>query len=150
MSDKAILTCALTGVLTDPSMANIPVTPEEMAEAARQAWDQGATIVHCHFRDQRPGKGMLPTWDVEVVKSIIDAIRDRVPGIIVNQSTGVIGPDISQPAACLKAIRLGKREPRGSLTHSRRCPMNIQLSDVTLHIDETLMAELAEIKKKRK
>ncbi len=105
MSDKAILTCALTGVLTDPSMANLPVTPEEMAEAARQAWDQGATIVHCHFRDQRPGKGMLPTWDVEVVKSIIDAVRDRVPGIIINQSTGVIGPDISQPVACLKTIQ---------------------------------------------
>jgi uncharacterized protein (DUF849 family) len=105
MSDKAILTCALTGVLTDPSMANLPVTPEEMAEAAKQAWDQGATIVHCHFRDQQPGKGMLPTWDVEVVKSIIDAIRDRVPGIIINQSTGVVGPDISQPVACLKAIK---------------------------------------------
>ncbi len=105
MSDKAILTCALTGVLTDPSMANLPVTPEEMAEAARQAWDQGATIVHCHFRDQRPGKGMLPTWDVGVVKSIVDAIRDRVPGIIINQSTGVVGPDISQPVACLKAIQ---------------------------------------------
>ncbi len=105
MNDKAILTCALTGVLTDPSMANLPVTPEEMAEAAQQAWDQGATIVHCHFRDQQPGKGMLPTWDVDVVTSIIDAIRDRVPGIIINQSTGVIGPDISQPAACLKAIQ---------------------------------------------
>jgi uncharacterized protein (DUF849 family) len=104
MSDKAILTCALTGVLTDPSMANLPVTPEEMAEAAQQAWDQGATIVHCHFRDQRPGKGMLPTWDVNVVKTIIDAIRDRVPGIIINQSTGVVGPDISQPVACLNAI----------------------------------------------
>ncbi|MBU2546868.1 MAG: 3-keto-5-aminohexanoate cleavage protein, partial [Proteobacteria bacterium] len=39
MSDKAVLTCALTGVLTDPSMGNIPVTPEQMAEAAQQAWD---------------------------------------------------------------------------------------------------------------
>jgi uncharacterized protein (DUF849 family) len=105
MSDKAILTCALTGVLTDPSMGNIPVTPEEMAEAAQQAWDHGTTIVHCHFRDQRPGKGMLPTWDVDVVKSIIDAIRDRVPGMIINQSTGVVGPDISQPVACMKAIK---------------------------------------------
>lgn len=105
MSDKAILTCALTGVLTDPSMANLPVTPEEMADAAQQAWDQGATIVHCHFRDQRPGKGMLPTWDVDVVTSIVEAIRERVPEIIVNQSTGIVGPDISPPAACLKAIR---------------------------------------------
>lgn len=105
MRDKVIITCALTGVLTDPSMANLPVTPEQMANAAREAWDQGATIVHCHFRDQRPGKGMLPTWDVAVVRSIVDAIRDRVPGTILNQSTGVVGPDISQPVACLKAIR---------------------------------------------
>lgn len=105
MSDKAVLTCALTGVLTDPSMANLPVTPEDMAEAAQQAWDQGATIVHCHFRDQRPGMGHLPTWDVEVVRSIIDAIRARVPGIIICQSTGIVGPDISEPVACLEAIK---------------------------------------------
>jgi 3-keto-5-aminohexanoate cleavage enzyme len=105
MSDKVVLTCALTGVLTDPSMANLPVTPEEMADAAQHAWDQGAVIVHCHFRDQRPGMGFLPTWDVAVVQTIIDAIRDRVPGIIINQSTGVVGPDISSPVACLEAIQ---------------------------------------------
>ncbi len=105
MSDKAVLTCALTGVLTDPSMADLPVTPEEMAEAARQARDEGAVIVHVHFRDQRPGKGMLPTWDVDVVRSIVEAIRARVPGIIINQSTGVVGADISGPVACLEAVK---------------------------------------------
>jgi len=105
MSDKAILTCALTGVLTNPAMHNVPVTPEDMAEAAEQAWNEGAVIVHCHFRDQREGMGFLPTWDVDVVKSIIDAIRDRTPGMIINQSTGVGGPDISGPVACLEAIK---------------------------------------------
>lgn len=105
MSDKAILTCALTGVLTNPNMGNIPVTPEQMADAAEEAWNQGATIVHCHFRDQRPGMGMYPTWDVGTVSSIINAIRERVPRIIINQSTGVVGPDISGPVACLKAVR---------------------------------------------
>ena len=105
MSDKAILTCALTGVLTSPDMGNLPVTPEEMADAAEQAWNQGAVIVHCHFRNQEPGMGAMPTWDVDVGKSIIDAIRDRVPGIIINQTTGVMGPDISGPVACLEAIK---------------------------------------------
>lgn len=105
MNDKVIITCALTGVRTDPSMGNIPVTPEQMANAAQQAWDQGATIVHCHFRDQRPGKGMLRTWDVGVVKSIVDAIKDRVPDIIINQSTGQSGPDIFGPLACLQAVK---------------------------------------------
>jgi uncharacterized protein (DUF849 family) len=105
MSDKAILTCALTGVLTNPNMGNIPVTPEEMADAAEQAWNQGATIVHCHFRDQRPGMGAYPSWDVDVVTSIIDAIKERVPGIIICQSTGVMGSDISGPIACLEALK---------------------------------------------
>ena len=105
MSDKVIVTCALTGVRTDPKMANIPVTPEQMAEAAQQAWDQGATIVHCHFRDQRPGKGMIRTWDTKVVTSIVDAIKDRVPDIMINQSTGQAGPDYSGPLACLEAVK---------------------------------------------
>jgi uncharacterized protein (DUF849 family) len=105
MSDKAILTCALTGVLTNPNMGNIPVTPDDMADAAEQAWNQGATIVHCHFRDQRPGMGAYPTWDVDAVTSIIDAIKKRVPDMIINQSTGVMGPDISGPIACLEALK---------------------------------------------
>lgn len=105
MADKAILTCALTGVLTDPAKFNLPVTPDEMADAAEQAWNEGATIVHCHFRDQRPGMGWMPTWDLEPVGGILTAIKERVPGIIINMSTGVGGPDISEPVACLEAFK---------------------------------------------
>ena len=54
-SDKAILTCALTGVLTNPKQHPVPVTPEEMAQAAHDAYQAGASIVHCHFRQQEPG-----------------------------------------------------------------------------------------------
>ena len=93
MSEKAIITCALTGVLTDPTRFDLPVTPEEMAQAAEQAWNEGASIVHCHFRDQRPGMGALPTWDLAAVGAILDAIRAQVPGIIINMSTGVTGSD---------------------------------------------------------
>ncbi len=103
-SDKIVVTCALTGVLTDPKKFNVPVTPEEMAEATKQAYDQGASIVHTHFRSQTPGAGALPTWDLEEVGSIMAAIRARVPEIIVCMSTGVPGADISGPAACLKAF----------------------------------------------
>ncbi len=104
MSDKAVLTCALTGVLTDPTKFDVPVTPEQMADAAQQVWDEGAVIVHCHFRDQTPGVSR-GTWDVDIVKSIVDAIRDRVPGMIINQSTGIGGQDISGPVACIEAVK---------------------------------------------
>lgn len=105
MSNKAIISCALTGVLTNPAVFDVPVTPEQMADAAEQAWNEGAVIVHCHFRDQREGMGYLPTWDVGWVSDIIAAIKKRTPGMIINQSTGVNGPDISGPVACLEALK---------------------------------------------
>jgi uncharacterized protein (DUF849 family) len=104
-TDKAVVTCALTGVLTNPTQFPVPVTPKEMATAARQARDAGATIVHCHFRMQDEGMGHLPTWDPEVVADIVTAIRTEVPDILVNLTTGVMGPDISGPVACLERVK---------------------------------------------
>jgi 3-keto-5-aminohexanoate cleavage enzyme len=105
MNSKTVITCALTGVLTDPAVHHVPVSPEEMAEHARQAYDAGASIVHCHFRNQSPGMGHLPTWDLDTVGDILGAIKDRVPEIIICMSTGVLGPDISAPAACLERFK---------------------------------------------
>ena len=104
-SDKVVVTCAVTGVLTDPAKFNVPVTPEQMAEATRQAYDAGATIVHAHFRSQAEGLGAWPTWDLKEVGDILAAIRDKVPEILICMSTGVMGPDISGPLACLEAFR---------------------------------------------
>lgn len=103
--DKAILTCALTGVLTDPQQYPVPVTPAQMAASAREACDAGASIMHVHLRRQEPGRGHLPSWDPEVAAEIVDAIRAACPGVIINLTTGVIGPDISGPAACIRRVK---------------------------------------------
>lgn len=105
MTQKVVVTCALTGVLTDPAQHDVPVTPEQMAREARAACDAGASVVHVHFRRQEPGKGHLPSWEPQVAREIAQAIREACPGIVFNQSTGVIGPDISGPVACMRAIR---------------------------------------------
>lgn len=102
---KVVITCALTGVLTDPQVHRVPVTPAEMAAQAHEAFNAGATVVHCHFRNQLPGKGHLPTWDLETVGKILAAIKTRVPQIIINMSTGTPGPDISGPLSCLEKFR---------------------------------------------
>ncbi|MEM7139360.1 MAG: 3-keto-5-aminohexanoate cleavage protein [Myxococcota bacterium] len=103
--DKAILTCAVTGVLTNPQQHPVPVTPEELAASARDAYNAGATIMHVHFRQQTPGMGHLPTWDPEVAAAASDAIREACPGVIINQTTGVMDDDISGPVACLQRIK---------------------------------------------
>jgi len=104
-SDKAIVTCALTGVLTNPKQHPVPVTPEQLAVAARQARDAGAAIVHVHFRNQEPDLGYLPSWDPAVAKAVSDAIKAECPDLLFNMSTGVVGDDISGPVACMQAIR---------------------------------------------
>ena len=105
MSDKAIITCSITGVLTDPAQHHVPVTPEQLAAEARRAYDAGASVVHVHFRQQTPGKGHLPSWDPAVAKACVDAMRAACPDIIINQTTGVVGPDYQGPLDCLRATR---------------------------------------------
>ena len=82
-SHKAIITCAITGVLTDPGQHHVPVTPEQLAQEARRAYDAGAAVVHVHFRNQEPGKGHLPSWDPQVARDCVQAMRD-----LMEQSKG--------------------------------------------------------------
>lgn len=88
MTTKAIITAALTGVLTtrDQSPA-IPYTPQEIAEEARRSVEAGASIVHIHARQDNG----LPAYDVETYTRIDKALRLRCPDVIINFSTGAMG-----------------------------------------------------------
>jgi uncharacterized protein (DUF849 family) len=103
--EKAILTCALTGVLTNPKQHPVPVTPAQMAAEARDAFNAGASIMHVHVRNQEAGMGHMPSWDPEVMASVVDAIRAACPGVIINLTTGVVGKDISGPLACIRRVK---------------------------------------------
>jgi len=103
--DKAILTCALTGVLTDPSQHPVPVTPAQMAAEARDAFNAGASVMHVHVRQQGAGQGHLPSWDPDVMEDVVGAIREACPGVIINLTTGVVGKDISGPLDCIRRIK---------------------------------------------
>lgn len=105
MSDKAIITCALTGVLTNPKQHPVPVTPEQMAAEARRAYDAGASIMHVHYRDQRDGMGHMPTFDPKICTEINEAIRAACPGVIINMTTGVVGSDYGYVLDYLRACR---------------------------------------------
>jgi uncharacterized protein (DUF849 family) len=102
---KAVLTCALTGVLTDPEQTGVPVTPEQLAQEARRAHDAGAAVVHVHVRNPEPGMGRLPSWSADDAQAACEAIRAEVPGLIINLSTGIVGDDISGPVACLERVK---------------------------------------------
>jgi len=103
--EKAILTCALTGVLTDPKQHPVPVTPAQMATEAKAAFEAGASIMHVHIRRQEEGMGHMPSWDPDVVWEVTEAIRAACPGVIINLTTGVVGKDIAGPLACIRRVK---------------------------------------------
>ena len=100
---KVIITCAPTGAIHTPSMSPyLPVTPEEIAEAAIAAARAGAAILHLHARDPDDGH---PTQDPEVFRKFLPAIRSHTNAAINLTSGGAPQMTIEerlQPALQLK------------------------------------------------
>ena len=82
---KVIITCAVTGAIHTPSMSKyLPVSPNEIADAAILAADAGASILHLHARDSSNGK---PTQDPAVFEEILPKIKKETDAVI-NITTG--------------------------------------------------------------
>lgn len=82
--EKLIITAALTGAeVTREQQPNLPLTPDEIAEAAYQCYKAGASIVHVHARDEEGN----PTQSYEVYKEIKEKIAEKCD-VIFQPSTG--------------------------------------------------------------
>ena len=84
-SGKVIITCAVTGAIHTPSMSPyLPVTPQEIADAATGATEAGAAIVHLHARDPKTGQ---PDQSPEAFAPFLKVIKQR-SNCIINLTTG--------------------------------------------------------------
>jgi uncharacterized protein (DUF849 family) len=89
MQSKVIVTCAVTGAGdTVGKSPHVPVTPEQIAAAALEAANAGATVVHCHVRDPKTGKG---SRDVGLYRQVMEGIRAKNKDVIINLTAGMGG-----------------------------------------------------------
>nr|WP_272214481.1 3-keto-5-aminohexanoate cleavage protein [Marinicella sp. W31]MDC2880094.1 3-keto-5-aminohexanoate cleavage protein [Marinicella sp. W31] len=85
MPDKVIITCAVTGAIHTPTMSEyLPITPDEIAEAAIGAAEAGAAILHLHARDPETGK---PDQSPEAFAPFLGRIKQST-NAVVNITTG--------------------------------------------------------------
>ena len=85
MSKPCIICVAITGSVPQKSdNAAVPITVGEQIEATHAAFEAGASIAHCHVR-QDDG---TPTSDPERFARLKDGIEAHCPGMIVQLSTG--------------------------------------------------------------
>lgn len=82
---KVIITCAVTGAIHTPSMSPyLPVTPEEIIDAAVGAAEAGAALVHVHARNPLTGQ---PDQSPEAFEPFLKVIKQR-SNCVINITTG--------------------------------------------------------------
>ena len=89
MNPDVFITCAVTGV-GDTTAASrfVPVTPPQIADAAVEAANAGAAVVHIHVRDPATGKG---SRDIALYREVVERIRSADVDVVLNLSAGMGG-----------------------------------------------------------
>ena len=107
MNREVVVTCAVTGAGdTVGKHPGVPVTPEQVANAAIEAADAGAAIVHIHVRDPETGIG---SRDVDLFKDAVERVRNSGRDVLINLTAGMGGDLVvasrSETGACFR-VRL--------------------------------------------
>ena len=80
-----IICVAITGsVPTKAVNPAVPTTIEEQVESTQAAFEAGATIAHCHVRND----DQTPTSDPERFARLKEGLEKHCPGMIIQFSTG--------------------------------------------------------------
>ena len=89
MNNEVIVTCAVTGAGdTLGKHPEVPVTPEQISNAAIAAAKAGASVAHIHVRDPETGFG---SRDVNLFKEVVERIRDSETDVVINLTAGMGG-----------------------------------------------------------
>ncbi|PWC41697.1 3-keto-5-aminohexanoate cleavage protein [Azospirillum sp. TSO22-1] len=100
---KVIVTCAVTGGIHTPTMSpHLPVTADEIAEAAIGAAEAGATVIHLHARDPETGR---PSQDPALFSKFLPRIKQSTAAVINLTSGGAPTMTVEErlrPAATFK------------------------------------------------
>ena len=84
VKDKVIITCAVTGASPAPNHPSFPKSNEEVANAALEAGEAGAAIIHVHVR-KPDGQ---PSTDLDDYTEVYNRIRQKNNELIINLTTG--------------------------------------------------------------
>jgi uncharacterized protein (DUF849 family) len=86
---EVFVTCAVTGVGDTVARSDrVPVTPEQIADAAIEAAAAGAAVAHIHVRDPDTGKGAR---DPGLYAEVVERIRAADVDVVVNLTAGMGG-----------------------------------------------------------
>jgi len=85
MKKPCILCVAITGSLpTKADNPAVPISLQEQIESTQSAFEAGATIAHCHVRNN----DQTPSSDPEKFAALLEGLKEYCPGMVIQFSTG--------------------------------------------------------------
>jgi 3-dehydrocarnitine:acetyl-CoA trimethylamine transferase len=89
VNPDVFITCAVTGAGdTTSSSDRVPVTPEQIADAAVEAARAGAAVAHIHVRDPDSGRG---SRDRALYRDVVERVRSSGVDVVLNLTAGMGG-----------------------------------------------------------
>ena len=130
MTHKVILTCAVVGESQyNRAHPNFPVTPQQIADAALEAEQAGASCVHLHVRDPETGDG---SRDPELFLEMATRVRENGVKAVMNITCGGGGyycPDPDDESRAGPGSDIASAEER--VKHIEMCQPEVCSLDVT-------------------
>lgn len=94
MTNKTIITAAITGAIHVPSMSPyLPITPQQIIDDAVYAAEAGAAVVHIHARNPQTG---APSVDMHVMREIVSGIKKRSDVVICITTGAGLGMSLEE------------------------------------------------------
>ena len=100
---KAIITAAITGSIHTPTMSPyLPITPDQIAENAIEAYEAGAAVAHIHVRNPETGQ---PSADKELFKKVLTQVKSKCEIILCTTTGGGLGMAPEERVAVVSAFK---------------------------------------------
>lgn len=134
MPKPLIISCPIVGAeLSKDDYPYLPTTPDELCQAAVEAVDQGASIIHLHVRDEN-GK---PSQRIDIFEEVSQKIKSRCECILQYSTGGAVGTPLSERVAPLSLKPEMATLSMGSLNFGNDIFENTQ--DIIVGIAESMI-----------
>ena len=129
MTHKVILTCAVVGENQyNQAHPNFPITPQQIADAALEAEQAGASCVHLHVRNPKTGAG---SRDPDLFLDMATRVRENGVKSVMNITCGgggIFAPDPNDESKAGPGSDISSAEER--VKHIEMCMPEVCSLDV--------------------
>lgn len=100
MSNKVIVTCAITGGMTVPAQTRaLPITVDQIIESGLEAAKAGAAVLHVHVRDERTGR---PVADEDLFSRALKGLAAETDAVLQPTTGGGRGMTLAERGSVLE------------------------------------------------